>query len=114
MLAHLHVGLLEFIETSQLSFDLCISCLGFQLFFLDLFLGSTSLGAGLHEMGSYAFTTADVSTGMEDGQNIGVHLDLFILLLEELLVAHGDLFFNPCFERHTNESINHVDDILPR
>ena len=104
--------LLEFIEPGQLSLDLSISYLGLQLLFLNLFLGSTSLGAGFHEMRSYSFTTAYVSTGMEDGQNIRVHLNLFILLLEELFVAYVDLSFHPCFEWHTNESVNDVDDVL--
>ena len=50
--------------------------------------------------------------GLKDGEDVRIHFNNPVLLLEHPLVSHIDLLLYPGFKRHSYQSIDDVDHIL--
>ena len=57
--------------------------------------------------------TTDVNTAVKSFGNLGIHVDQEVLLLGKLLVAIGNLRFDPGTEWFTNDGVDDVDEPLP-
>ena len=58
--------------------------------------------------------TGDVGRCLEAAKNIGVHVDNQVLLVDELLVPCLDALMCPVCEWLLDQSVDKVDDPLPR
>ena len=63
-------------------------------------------------MGSFTFGSADVSTCLEHGENLRIHLNESVLLIKEALVSDRNLSMDPSFEWLTHNGIDYVDYVL--
>ena len=114
LLAHVQVLLLELVEPGQLPLDLCIHRSILMLFFFDLGLRPSPLGVGLHHVLARTLAAANVGTGLEDGQDIRIHLYDLVILFKDRLISQSHLFGDPLRKGLPNNGVDYVHHVLTR
>ena len=114
LLAHAQVLLLELLEPGQLPLDLCIHRRILMLFFFNLGLRPSPLGVGLHHVLARTLATADVGTGIEDGQDIWIHLYDLIILFKYHLISQSHLLGDPIRKGLPDNGVDYVHYVLTR
>ena len=98
----------------KLLFNLHLAQLFLLLLLFDLLLGSSTLGAGLHQVEGGALGCADSFALVVYAGYLWFHLNVELLLLSNFLMAGVNQSVHPCTKRLPNESVDYVYHVLPR
>ena len=83
-----------------------------SLLLLNLLLAAPSFGAGLHQVEGGALGCADSLAPVVDLSNLGIHLDVKLLRLGNLLMPVVNKLVHPCSERLSYKGVDDVDYVL--
>ena len=84
------------------------------LLLLDLLRGPSSFSLWLEHVVGGTLAGANSLTCLEDLVGLGVHVDVLVALVLNLLMPFVDLPVHPVPERRADECVDDVDDVLPR